>query len=124
MLEKENENLKDKVKNLKKKINSLFHKNDTSENNVNILKELKSENEFLKNAIDELKMRMQKNENEKNTVNEEYVILKNINSELQKKIKKLKINLNDKQSTIEKFTNGKQNLDAIHGIKINSNKEG
>ena len=87
MFEKENENLKDEVKNLKKKINSFVHKNDTSENNTNILKELKSKNEFLKNAIDELKMRMQKNENEKNTVNEEYVVLKNLNSELQKKMK-------------------------------------
>ena len=32
--------------------------------------------------------------------------------------------MNGKQSKIEKFTNEKQNLDAILGIKINTNKEG
>ena len=43
---------------------------------------------------------MQKNENEKNNVNKESDLLKNENSELQKKIEKLQINLNDKQSII------------------------
>ena len=55
---------------------------------------------------------------------EKFEAIKNVNIELQNNAKKLQKELDEKQKVLESLTQGKENLNAILGSKINVNKEG
>ena len=67
---------------------------------------------------------MQKYLEESNVSKEKFEIIKNVNMELQNNVEKLQMEIEEKQKILESLTQGKENLNAILGSKINFNKEG
>ena len=67
---------------------------------------------------------MQKYLEESNVSKEKFEAIKNVNIELQNNTEKLQKDLDEKQKVLESLTQGKENLNAILGSKINVNKEG
>ena len=66
---------------------------------------------------------MQKYLEESNISKENFEVIKNVNIELQNNAKKLQKDLDEKQKILESLTQGKENLNAILGSKINFNKK-
>ena len=67
---------------------------------------------------------MQKYLEESNISKENFEVVKNVNIQLQNDSNKLQKELEEKQKILESLTQGKENLNAILGSKINVNKEG
>ena len=67
---------------------------------------------------------MQKYLEESNIFKEKFEAIKNVNMELQNNVEKLQKKIDEKQKILESLTQGKKNLNAILGSKINFNKEG
>ena len=67
---------------------------------------------------------MQKCKEETEVSYEKYEAVQGVNQELHKIIEKLQKENKEKQNTLESLTQGKENLDAILGTKINNNKHG
>ena len=86
--------------------------------------EIRSENEKLLCEIDEIKIKIQKYLEESNISKEKFEAIKSVNIELQNNAEKLQKKLDEKQKVLESLTQGKENLNAILGSKINVNKEG
>ena len=61
---------------------------------------------------------------ESNISKEKFEAIKSVNKELQNNVEKLQKELDEKQKILESLTQGKENLNAILGSKINVNKEG
>ena len=84
---------------------------------------MRSENKKLLCEIDEIKIKIQKYLEESNISKENFEAIKSVNIELQNNAEKLTKDL-DKKKILESLTQGKENLNAILGSKINVNKEG
>ena len=67
---------------------------------------------------------MQKYEEETRTTIEKYETVKGVNEQLQRKIEFMQKEADDKQNSLESMTQGRENLNAILGTKINFRKEG
>ena len=74
--------------------------------------------------IDEIKIKIQKYLKDSNILKEKFEAIKSVNIELQYNAEKLQKDLDEKQKILESLTQGKENLNAILGSKINVNKEG
>ena len=74
--------------------------------------------------IDGVKIKIQKYLEDSNVSKENFEVIKNVNIELQNNAEKLQKDLDEKQKVLESLTQGKENLNAILGSKINFNKEG
>ena len=105
-------------------INDLKNSLNDSEQDKICISDLRSENEKLLCEIDDIKMKMQKYLEESNISKEKFKAVKNVNLELQNSSNKLQKELEEKQKILESFTQGKENLNAILGSRINVNKEG
>ena len=97
--------------------------NDSEQDKI-CISNLRSENEKLLCEIDEIKIKMQKYLVESNISKEKFEAVKNVNIELQNSSNQLQKELEKKQKILESLTQGKENLNAILGSKINVNKEG
>ena len=136
--------MKRENKHLKKKLNQIVHDKTDKENIINLknqinelknslidceqdkicISDIRSKNERLLCEIDEIKIKIQKYLEESNISKEKFETIKNVNIEFQNNAKKLQKELDEKQKILESLTQGKENLNAIIGSKININKEG
>ena len=113
-----------KIINLENLITELKNSLNDSEQDKICISDLRSENKKLLCEIDDIKMKIQKYLKESNISKEKFEAVKNVNLELQNNSNKLQKELEKKQKILESLTQGKENLNAILGSKINFNKEG
>lgn len=112
---------------LKKKINNMAHSAPETEEQNPLSQEienLKSEKESLLVNIDNVKLSLQEKDKELKSVSEKLVTAQSENLTLQTKLTETENTLKKAQSDLAKLVDGKENLNALLGNKINVGKLG